>query len=270
MKKVILIVSIVAAITVLSAGCKKSAGEFTINKGTLLIGMDIGYPPMEYFDRDGTTPMGFDVEMGKEIAKRLGLKAEFVNTAWDGIFAAVDTGRFDAIMSSVTIFPEREDVQNFSKPYIANSLALVLLKNSAVTARSPLETEGLNVAFQADTTADYYMQKLAAETGLKYTPRGYDQVMRCFEEIRLNRVDVIITDFLVAYDYASPEDSPFEIVWLGSDAPEVFGICMKKGNDALTEAIDKALEEMFNDGTMQRISNDIFGMDLVTQAFEQW
>jgi len=269
MKKVITIITVLVVIAVLITGCTKSSGEITINKGVLMIGMDIGYPPMEYFDNDGATPIGFDVEMGKEIAKRLDLKAEFVNTDWGGIFAAVDTGRYDAIMSSVTITPARQDAHNFSKPYIANTLAMVLLKNSAVKARTPMELEGLNVAFQADTTADFYMETLVAEQGLKYTPRRYDQVMRCFEEMKLNRVEVIVTDLLVAYDYIAPADSPFEIVWK-SDEPEVFGVCMKKGNDKLTEAIDKALEEMFDDGTMQKISNQIFGMDLVTQAREQW
>jgi len=269
MKKVITVFTVMVVVAVLITGCAKSSGDITINKGVLMIGMDIGYPPMEYFDNDGATPLGFDVEMGKEIAKRLDLKVEFINTDWGGIFAAVDSSRYDAIMSSVTITPARIEVHNFSKPYIANTLAMVLLKDSTLTARTPMELEGLNVAFQADTTADFYMETLAAEQGLKYIPRRYDQVMRCFEEIKLNRVDVILTDLLVAYDYIAPADSPFEIVWM-SDEPEVFGVCMKKGNDALTEAVNKALEEMFDDGTMQRISDEVFGMDLVTQAREQW
>ena len=113
------------------------------------------------------------------------------------------------------------------------------------------------------------MEELAARTGLNYTPRRYDQVIRCFDELRLGRVHAIITDLLVAYDYIAPADSPFEIVWR-SDEPEVFGICLKKDNDALTEAFNKALEELFEDGTMLRISYDIFGMDMVTQARQQW
>jgi polar amino acid transport system substrate-binding protein len=269
MKKNITIFCILVIVAVLIFGCARDTGGLTIREGVLLVGMDIGYPPMEYFGPDGITPMGFDVEMGKEIARRLELEIEFVNTDWGGIFAAVDTNRYDAIISAVTITPARLEVHNFSKPYIANTLAMVLLKDSPITARSPEEVTGLNVAFQADTTSDYYMQALVERTGLRFTPRGYDQVMRCFEELRLNRVDVIITDLLVAYDYIAPEDSPFVIVWT-SPEPEVFGICMKKGNDALTDAINRVLEEMFEDGTMQRISYEIFGMDLVTQAREQW
>lgn len=271
MKKTTVAILVVFLVgSVLFMGCAKKTSGLTIKPGVLSIGMDIGYPPMEYYASDGATPMGFDVEMGKALAEKLGLKAEFINTAWDGIFAGVDTQRYDAIMSSVTITPARLNAHNFSKPYIANTLAMVVLRDTAITARSPEECRGLNVAFQADTTADFYMERLSAETGLNYIPRRYDQVLHCFPELERRRVDVILTDFLVAFDYASPEGSPFEIIWLGSDDPEVFGVCMRKGNDALSEAIDKALEDLFNDGTMQKISNNVFGMDLVSEARHQW
>ena len=101
-----------------------------------------------------------------------------------------------------------------------------------------------------------------AEAGLRFTPYEYDKVMYCFNEMELGRVDVIMTDLLVAYEYVARANSPFEIVWQGGD--EFFGICMRKGNDALTDAINKALDELFEDGTMLRISNQIFGMDLVS------
>ena len=269
MKKAMSVACVVLAIlSIFCMGCKKKSGGLTINEGVLSIGMEIGYPPMEYFDADGKTPIGFDVEMGKAIASKMGLKVEFIDTAWDGIFAGVETRKYDAIMSSVTITPARQTAHNFSKPYIANTLAMVLLKGSTLGARSPEECGGLDVAFQADTTADFYMEELAAN-GLKYTPRRYEKVMNCFDELRLGRVAVIVTDLLVAYDYISPADSPFEIVWESAD-PEVFGICMKKGNDALTDSVNTALEEMFNDGTMLRISRQIFGMDLVTAARKNW
>jgi len=266
-KPALAFLAILMAACIFYTGCQKRSEGMTITPGILSIGMEIGYPPMEYYGPDGKTKMGFDVEMGIAIANRLGMTPEFIDQDWDGIFAAVETRRFDAIMSSVTVTPERLDAHNFSKPYIANTLAMVLLKGSPITARSPQECSGLDVSYQLQTTADFYMQELEKE-GLKYNARGYEKVMNCFDELRLGRVDVIVTDLLVAYDYISPTN-PFEIVWESSE-PEVFGICIKKGNDALTDAINGALEELFADGTMFRISNDIFGMDLVTTARENW
>ena len=268
MKKLIVGIMILALTASAFAGGKKETGGLTIRPGVLMVGMEIGYPPMEYLDPNGK-PTGFDVEMGKAIAEKLGLKVQFVDTSWDGIFAGAETNRYDAIMSSVTITPARLNAHNFSKPYIANTLAMVVLKGSSVTARTPQECAGLDVSFQLETTADFYMQELNRETGLKYNPRGYEKVMNCFDELKLGRVDVIVTDLLVAYDYIASANSPFEIVW-ESPEPEVFGICLRKGNDALTDAINKALEELFSDGTMVRISQQIFGMDLVTAARKHW
>ena len=263
-KTVSTVIVILAAAVMLCGGCEKKSTGMTIQPGVLMVGMEIGYPPMEYFDADGKTPIGFDVEMGKAIAGKMGLEIKFVDTAWDGIFAGVDTRKYDCIMSSVTINPQRLAAHNFSKPYVSNTLAMGLLKGSAVTARSPMECVGLDVAYQLETTSDDYMRGLEEE-GLVLNHRRYEKVMYCFDELKLGRVDVIVTDLLVAYDYVAPEDSPFEIVWTSTE-DEKFGICMKKGNDALTQAINAAIDELFEDGTMHAISDKIFGMDLVSAA----
>jgi polar amino acid transport system substrate-binding protein len=261
------VMAAVLAVLIVSGfySCKaKESGGLTIQKGVLTVGMEIGYPPMEYYGPDGKTPMGFDVDMANAIGKKMGLDIKLVDTAWDGIFAGVNTGKYDCIMSSVTINPVRQEAHNFSKPYLANTLAMVLLKGSKITARTPEECTGLDVAFQTETTSDAFMMELADE-GLKFSPRRYEKVMYCFDELALGRVDVIITDLPVANEYVNKPDSLFEIVWYNPE-PELFGICMKKGNDALTAAIDKVLDELFADGTMKKISQDHFEADLVTQA----
>jgi polar amino acid transport system substrate-binding protein len=257
----------VAALVVVSglyAGGGKQSGGLTIENGTLTVGMEIGYPPMEYYDTDGKTPTGFDVIMAKALAEKLGLKVKFIDTAWDGIFAGVNTGKYDCIISSVTVTPERQVAHNFTKPYIANAQAMVLLKGSPVKARTPEETSGIGVAYQAETTSDIYMAKLR-EQGVNFTEYEYDKVMNCFDELRLGRVDAIVCDSLVAVDYLAPANNPFEIVWQGP-AEEVFAICLKKGNDALTAALDKALDELFAEGTILKISQDVFKIDMVTAA----
>ncbi|MDR1352267.1 MAG: ABC transporter substrate-binding protein [Treponema sp.] len=264
MKLKIAALSVAALVSGLYVGCAKQQGGLTIENGALTIGMEIGYPPMEYYDADGKTPIGFDVSMGKALAEKMGLQAKFVDTAWDGIFAGVDTGKYDCIISSVTVTPERQAVHSFTKPYIANAQALVLLKGSQVRARSPEETSGLGVAYQAETTSDIYMAKLA-DQGVSFTPYEYDKVMNCFDELRLGRVDAIVCDSLVAVDYIAPADTPFEIVWQGP-AEEVFAICLKKGNDALTTALDKALDELFAEGAILRLSRDVFKIDMVSAA----
>jgi len=261
MKKITVVFSVLAIITVLMTGCSKDSGGLTIKKGVLMVGMEIGYPPMEYMADDGVTPIGFDVSLGKALSKKMGLEVQFVDTAWDGIFAAVNTKKFDCIISSVTINPARQAAHNFSKPYIQNTLAIVMPKASKFQVHEPKDLAGLGVAYQEETTSDDYMTGLA-DKGLQFTPYEYDKVMYCFDELKLGRVDAIMTDLLVAYEYIARSDF-FEIVWQGGE--EEFGVCMRKGNDALTKAIDKALDELFEDGTMLKISKEIFdGMDLVS------
>jgi len=96
--------------------------------GVLSIGADIGYPPMEYYDNDGTTPIGFDIDVGKAIAELLGLEYKVIDTAWDGIFEGVVRGDYDCIISSVSITPARLQVYIFTDPYIANALCIVTKK----------------------------------------------------------------------------------------------------------------------------------------------
>ena len=175
-KTIIAVCALLLAGGVLFAGGKKESGGLTLQQGVLSVGMEIGYPPMEYFDADGKTPIGFDVSMAKALAEKMGLQVKFVDTAWDGIFAGVDTSKYDCIISSVTINPARQAAHNFSKPYIQNTLAIVLPKNSNRAIRSPQDLAGLGVAYQEETTSDFYMTELA-EKGLKFTPYEYDKVM---------------------------------------------------------------------------------------------
>ncbi|GHU42214.1 basic amino acid ABC transporter substrate-binding protein [Spirochaetia bacterium] len=261
MKKVCILLILAIAITF--AGCKAKQSGLTMEKGVLTIGMEIGYPPLEYYNDRGEIA-GFDVEMGKALAAKLGLTPKFVDTAWDGIFAGVSTNRYDCIMSAVTINPERQAAHNFTKPYVGNALAIVLLKGSGKKPQGFMDLTGLGVAYQAETTSDIVMTRQAA-LGLKFTPYEYEKVTSCFDELALKRVDAIVTDSLVALDYTVSDDSPFEIVWQG-EADEFFGICLKKGNDELTAALNKALDELFEEGTLQKISLDILKIDMVTPA----
>jgi polar amino acid transport system substrate-binding protein len=195
----------------------------------------------------------------------MGLKFEYVDTAWDGIFAGVDTGKYDCIISSVTLNEERAARYNFTKPYIANSQLLVVRKDSPFKPKSLEETQGLRLTYQAETTSDELATDWLARTGIKVEVFEYDKVMNCFDELTLNRVDVILVDSVVAAEYLSRPNNPFEITAEVSN-DEVLAICLKKGNDALTDALNKALDELFAEGVLQRISQDVFGTDVVSSV----
>jgi polar amino acid transport system substrate-binding protein len=247
------------------AGPKSQSGGLTMKAGVLTVGMEIGYPPMEYYDTDGKTPIGFDVELSKALAAKLGLTFEYVDTAWDGIFAGVDTGKYDCIISSVTYTEERAEKFNFTKPYVANSQLLVVRKDSRVKPKTLEQVQGLRLTYQAETTSDAMATDWIAKSGAKVEVFEYDKVMNCFDELTLNRVDVILVDSVVAAEYLSRPNNPFEITAEVSN-DEVLAVCLKKGNDALTEALNKALDELYADGTLKKISQDVFGTDVVSSV----
>jgi polar amino acid transport system substrate-binding protein len=249
----------------LFAGGNKQSGGLTIKNGVLTVGMEIGYPPMEYFDTDGKTPIGFDVELGKALAAKMGLKFEFVDTAWDGIFAGVDTQKYDCIISSVTYTEERAANFNFTKPYVANSQLLVVRKDSPVKPKSLAEVKGLRLTYQAETTSDTLATDWIASTGTSLDVYEYDKVMNCFDELTLGRVDVILVDSVVAAEYLSRPNNPYEITAEVSN-DEVLAVCLKKGNQALTDALNQALDALWADGTLKKISQDVFGADVVTSV----
>lgn len=100
----------------------------TVKEGKLLVGFEAGYPPMEYTDDTGLNYIGFDVDLAKEIAALFGLEIEFVNTAWDGIFAGLDKDQYDMVISGVSITPERQEAYEMTEPYISNKLVIVTNK----------------------------------------------------------------------------------------------------------------------------------------------
>lgn len=262
MKKLVSVIS--AGLLVFALfGCSKKVekGEFTVQKGKFLVGMEIGYPPMEYFAEDGKTPTGFDVELSKELAKRMGLEVEFIDTAWDGIFAGLNTNRYDAVISAATITDERKAAFDFSQPYVGNGQAIIVRKDSPLTITKFSDLAGLKVGYQAETSSDFYTKKHSAELGFTYIENGYDKVMNAYDDLRLKRIDAVVSDTVVAVDYLAPADTVFKSVWL-SNPDEFLGACVKKGNSVLLEKIDTAISDMIADGTMKALYEKIFGMDL--------
>ena len=265
MKKTALAGLAFVLLAVLACKPKEEAApaEITIKPGVLMVGAEIGYPPMEYFDSDGKTPIGFDVELAGALAEKLGLQVEIVDTAWDAIFAGLDTGKYDCIISSVTINPERQQKYFFPGAYIANAQAIVLPQDASRKPSGLEDLAGLKIAVQGETTSDEIMSELIAG-GLEVKLSQYDKVMNCFDELRSGRVDGVVCDSVVAYYYRANPNYTVNIVWEG--AGEELGVCINKNNAALSKAAEEALDALFAEGAVQRISQKIFGEDLVSSV----
>ncbi|QTQ15535.1 substrate-binding periplasmic protein [Treponema parvum] len=261
MKKILLF--IVGSSILFFASCaKKSETSMVLKSGELQIGVNVAYPPFEYYGEDGKTAMGFDIDLGNAVAKKLGLKAKFIDVAWEGIFAGLNTNKYDCIISGVTITPERLEAFEFSKPYVGNGQSIIIRKDSDLKISAPEDLTGLTVGYLTESTSDIFMTA-KAEAGLKFTAAEYDDAMNSFADLKNGRCDAVVSDSLVAVDYVSKPNNPYKIAWQGK-AEEFLGIAMKKGNKELAAAVDKALLQLRADGTLKKLSEKNFGSDIVS------
>ncbi len=230
-------------------------GGFKVEK--LRVGSDVAYPPFEYFDTDGTTPIGVDMELAQAIGDKLGCEIEIVNTAWDGIFAGLSKGDYDVVISAVTITPDRLLDFDFSDPYIENWQSIVVMADGSVKPASPAELDGLKVGYQEDTTSDIYLTDFIAKNGINVETFEYATVMNAYDDLAAGRLDAVISDSTVAAKYIA--DSKYEQSWIQTEGePELFGVCMPKNSTELQKAVNDALAEIKADGTLDKIFNTYF------------
>ena len=256
MKKILAFaLSMIMLVTVM-ASCAS-----TLDSTTLKVGVDDSYPPMEYKD-SANASVGFDIDMAKEIASRLNLKIVFVSTAWDGIFTALNTKKFDCIISSVSMTEKRLPSYEFTKPYIANSQMIVVKPdNNSIT--KPEDLAGKKVGCQVATTASDSADKLQAK-GIKFGElKTYDQVIQPFADMKAGRLDAIIVDEVVGQYYIAQDEANFKAASVKL-TNEPIGVCFKKGNTALRDKVQKTIDAMIEDGKMKEISMKWFKKDLTS------
>jgi L-cystine transport system substrate-binding protein len=223
--------------------------------GKLLIGTEGTYAPFTFHDESGNLT-GFDVEISREVAKRLGVEPEFKETQWDAIFAGLDAKRFDMIANQVGIRPDRQEKYSFSDPYITSAAVLITHKDNE-KVKTFEDIKGLNAA--QSLTSNY--GELAKKHGANLVSvEGFTQSV---ELLASKRVDVTINDRISFLDYTKQRpDAPIKVAATSEDA-SASGLMFRKDSDTLVAEVNKALKEMIADGTYAKISEKWFGEDVL-------
>nr|WP_086066531.1 amino acid ABC transporter substrate-binding protein [Bordetella genomosp. 8] len=226
--------------------------------GTIKIGTEGTYAPFSYHDASGLT--GFDVEIGRAIAQRLGVKPEFVEGKWDGLIAGLDVRRYDAVINQVGINDTRKAKYDFSTPYIA-SQAVLIVRDNNTAIKSFDDLKGKRSA----NTLTSNFGKLAQKYGAEVVPvQGFNDAI---ELLLSGRVDATINDNLSFLDFKKHKPDA-RVKAVASDKSAEYsesGVLMRKGNPELVAAVNKALADIKADGTYKKISVKYFGMDLSAQ-----
>lgn len=201
----------------------------------IVVATDATWPPMEMVDQNKNI-VGYDIDFMNAVAKEAGFTVEFKNTAWDGIFGGLDLGKYDAVISSVTITDERKKTFDFSLPYINAGQVLVVQKALMVTTLEDMK--GKTVGAQIGTTGAMEVKKVE---GVEL--KNYDEIGLAFEDMAAGRIFGVVCDTPVAADFAlqrAEYKEKFKIV--GEPfTEESYGVVFKKGNTELQDLVNKGI-----------------------------
>ena len=228
-------------------------------RGTLIVGFDQDFPPMGFVGDNGEYT-GFDLDLAKEVASRLGLEYKAQPIAWDSKDMELESGNIDCIWNGFTI-TGREDDYTWTTPYMANKQVFVVANDSDIKSQADLA--GKVVEVQADSSAEAALkenQDLANTFGQLLTTPDYNTA---FMDLEQGAVDAVAMDVIVAGYQIKQRNADFKILD-DSLSEEEYGVGFKKGNTELRDKVQGALEEMAADGTLAKISDEWFGEDVTT------
>jgi len=241
-KSIVLIALVLAATLLLVAGCKKQEAA------KIVIATDATWPPMEMVN-EAKEIVGFDIDLMNAAAKEGKFAVEFRNTAWDGIFAGLEAGEYDAVMSSVTITDERKQTMDFSLPYI-NAGQILVVRQELQGVDKLDQLKGKNVGAQIGTTGAFEVEKVAG-----VTLKTYDEIGLAFEDLANGRIEAVVCDTPVAAQFAlQNENYKGKLKIVGQPfTEEYYGVAVKKGNSKVLETINRGLEKVLNTETYKQI-----------------
>ena len=242
-----------------TAADTSAAEETKTAGGTLIVGFDQDFPPMGFVGDNGEYT-GFDLDLAKEVASRLGLEYKAQPVAWDSKDMELESGNIDCIWNGFTI-TGREDDYTWTTPYMANKQVFVVANDSDIKSQADLA--GKVVEVQADSSAEAALkenQDLANTFGQLLTTPDYNTA---FMDLEQGAVDAVAMDVIVAGYQIKQRNADFKILD-DSLSEEEYGVGFKKGNTELRDKVQGALEEMAADGTLAKISDEWFGEDVTT------
>ena len=247
-----------AASSAASTGAADQLASIQAN-GKLVVALEGAWQPWSYHDESDTL-VGYDVEVSRAIAEKLGVEPEYVESDWDSLFAGLDAGRFDIVCNGVEVTDERAKTYDFTTPYGYIHTALAVRKDN----EDIKSFEDLKGKTTANSLASTYME-LAESYGA--TVQGIDTLEETIQLLTAGRIDATLNADVSFYDYLNVHpDADFKLVAQTEDASHV-AIPVRKGDASasLLEAINTAIDELRADGTLKALGEKYFGQDISSE-----
>lgn len=222
---------------------------------TLRIATEGAYPPFNFIDASGEVK-GFDVDITSALCAEMGADCELVTQSWDGIIPGLIAGRYDAIIASMSITPERQEAVSFSEPYYSNKLQFIAPNESDFM---PADAADAVIGAQRATIAAQWLQDNIPEAEI----RVYDTQENAYLDLESGRLDAVLADVYVSYEWLdSDEGAAYEFKGDPVYGDDKIAVAVRKGNEALAERFSEAIEAIRADGTYQAINADYFPFDI--------
>ncbi|ADV67556.1 ABC transporter substrate-binding protein [Deinococcus maricopensis] len=221
------------------------------SSGTIKIATEGAFKPFNYFE--GKTLTGFEVELGNAIAKQLGMKVQWVTQPFDGLLIGLNQDRYDFVIASHGITPERQKAVDFSAPHYCTGGLIVSKTGGPKTAK---DLSGKIVAVQVGTTYLDNVKKVAGVKSVKTYPKDTDAQ----QAIMMGRADAWVSDKFLAID--AIKANPGKLQQGDLLFQERIGMAVKKGNASLLKELNTTLQKLQGNGTYAKISGKYFGQDI--------
>lgn len=225
-------------------------------RGSLVVGLEGTYPPFSFQGEDGKLT-GFEVEFAQSLAQHLGVQAKLSPTKWDGMLASLDSGRIDVVINQVTISDERKKKYDFSTPYTISGIQTLTKKGSEGGITKPEDLSGKKVGVGLGSNYEQWLRENVKGVDI----RTYDDDPTKYQDLRFGRVDAILVDRLAALDLVKKTGNTMAVAGPAFSRLES-GVALRKNNPQLLAAIDKAIADMQQDGSLSKISEKWFGADV--------
>jgi polar amino acid transport system substrate-binding protein len=229
--------------------------KYITDKGELILGLDDTFAPMG-FRNDKDEIVGYDIDLAKEVTKRLGVKLKLQPIDWDAKEQELNTKKIDCIWNGFTILEERRKNIEYSNPYLDNNMVLVVREDSGIKKLSDMK--GKTLALQGGSSAQ---DALDAHADLKSSVAKvaeFDTNQTCLMDLESKGVDAVLIDEVAFRYYATTNNKKFAVLD-EKLAAEEYAVGFRKGEKALTEAVNKAFSDMAKDGTLEKITKQWFG-----------
>ena len=232
------------------------------DKGYFVMGLDDAFPPMGFRDEKNEI-VGFDIDLAKEVAKRLGVDVKFQTIVWESKLEEINSGNIDVIWNGFSVTPERQKEYLFTKPYIKNRQVIVVTADSPIKTKADLE--GKKVGIQAGSSAqDAVLADKATYEVIKDNLFEFDDNVMAMKDLKGGGLDAVVVDIIVGKYYVSKH--PGEYKFLEEDfGAEDFAVGLRITDKAFLAEMNKALDDMKADGTASQISNKWFNEDIINK-----